>query len=257
MKCPFCLSDDKISREHVFSKAICDAVGLDRSILVATVDRHADDIGPMSPLSQKAVRLPCERCNSGWMSDLERNAARTIRRWMSEPSDRLTKAGTLHLRRWLVKTAVVLGFSDNGARRFMNEPTEVAVPDITVAKQVAAGIVPDEVVAGAARVNETRVLWGAGNATVHPSGPDRISCRAVNVAAFNLGSLQLWVAIPVVRPDALRLPRSVSILHPNLRSRSLHTRSGDLDPTQVIAEYSDATSTALFAALAALSGVGD
>jgi hypothetical protein len=253
VKCPFCLSDDKKSREHLFSGAICNAVGIDRSVLVATIDRQTQEIGPMGPLNRKAVRLPCQRCNSGWMSDLETSAARTIRRWMSRPKERLTKAGTHHLCRWLVKTAVVLGFSDNGSRRFMDEPTQTAVPDITAAKQVAAGVVPDGVIAGAARVGVTKVLWGAGNATVEPSGPDRINCRAVNVAAFNLGSLQLWVAVPLVRPDTLRLPRSVSQLNPMLQSRSLRTRTGALDPTEVVAHYSDATSTAFFAALAAVS----
>ncbi len=38
--------------------------------------------------------------------------------------------------RWLVKTAVVLGFSEGGSRRFMETPTAVAVPD------VSAGYVP-------------------------------------------------------------------------------------------------------------------
>jgi hypothetical protein len=237
----------------LFSRPICKAVGLDRSILVASLNCLTNELGPMGSLDQKTVRLPCEGCNSGWMSDLERDAARTIKRWISQPNERLTKAGTLHLRRWLVKTAVMLGFFDNGSRRFLDEPTETAIPDITTAKQVAVGVVPDEVVTGAARTNGSRLLWGAGNPIVVPSGPDRISCRAVNVAAFNLGSLQLWVAVPLVRPDALRLPKGVTELHPQLRSRSLRTRTGNLDPTQVVAEYSDATAAVVFAALAAAS----
>lgn len=257
MNCPFCLSDGKSSKEHLFSKSICNAVDLDRSMLVASLDGRTNEIGPVASLDRKSVRLPCEACNSGWMSDLERDAARTIRRWTSRPDERLTKAGVLHLRRWLVKTSVVLGFSENGSRRFLDEPTETAVPDITTAKKVAAGFVPDEVVAGVARTNDSSVLWGAGNPTVVPSGPDRISCRAVNVAAFNLGSLQLWVAVPFARPDALRLPKGVVELHPQLRSRSLRSRTSNLDPTQVVAEYSDRTTAAILAGLEAASRSAD
>lgn len=249
VNCPFCLSDAKSSKEHLFSRPICNAVGLDRSMLVASLDGCSSAIGPVSPLDQRAVRLPCEACNSGWMSDLESDAARTIRRWMSKSDERLTKSGVVHLGRWLVKTMVVLGFSESGSRQFMDKPTQTAIPDITTAKKIAAGSVPDGVVAGAARVNDSSMLWGTGNPTVVPSGPDRISCRAVNVAAFNLGSLQLWVAVPLVAPDSLRLPKGVTRLNHQLRSRSLRPRTSNLDPTQVVAEYSDRTTAAAFAGL--------
>lgn len=39
------------------------------------------------------------------------------------------KRGFETLMRWLVKTAVVLGFSEGGSRRFIETPTDVAVPD--------------------------------------------------------------------------------------------------------------------------------
>jgi hypothetical protein len=188
------------------------------------------------------------------MSELEIDTARVLKRWMSRSDERLTLKGELTVARWLVKTAIVLGFAELDARRFMDTPAKTAVPDITSARLVASGELPDQMRAGAARVDPgAPFLWGVGNATVKPTGPDRINSRAVNVAAFNLGSLQLWVVVPLVKPDCLELPPGVARLSANLRFGSLRTRLGDLDPTQVRVRYSDQASQLFFAALEQLS----
>lgn len=184
------------------------------------------------------------------MSELERDTARTFRRWMSRPAERLTIAGARHLARWLVKTAIVFGFAETDARRFIDNPTDASIPDITTARALGAGEVPEDVTIGAARIGGSRYVWGAGNPTVVPAGPDRISCRAINVVALNLGPLQLWVVMPIlVKPDELRLPQGVTRLHPHVRYRSLRSRHPNVDPTQVVAKFSDATTVASFAAL--------
>ena len=250
MRCPFCLSAEPLSKEHLFSKPICDALGVDRSMLVASLDGNTGEFRHYSVLDRRSVRLPCERCNSGWMSELERAAARRLRRWLANPDERLTKAGLQDLTRWLVKTAIVLGFAEVDARRFMSSPTETAIPDITTAKALAAGVTPDHVHVAAARTNNGRMVWGAGNPTVQAAGPNRMSSRVINVAAFNLGPIQLWAIIPIIPPDHLQLPPGVKRLHANLCSRALQVRSGNLDPTQVYATYSDATAQALSRALA-------
>jgi hypothetical protein len=172
---------------------------------------------------------------------------------MSKPERPLGRAGFETMMRWLVKTAVVLGFSEGGSRRFMETPTDVAVPDISMAKAVRNGVVPDYVRAGAAKVGSTRYVWGTGNASVSPTGPDLLNSRAVNVAAVNLGRLQLWVAIPIVRPETLILPKGVTRLHPRVAFQSLPTRSGDLNPSLVNATFSRATSEAVFAAVDAMA----
>ena len=216
---------------------------------VASYDQNSGEIGPIVPLDQRSVRLPCEECNSGWMSDLEVQTARTIRRWMSKPESPLGRTGYENMMRWLVKTAVVLGFSEGGSRRFMETPTDVAVPDITTAKSVRNGVVPDHVRGGAAKVHNSRYVWGTGNATVSPTGPYLLNSRAVNVTALNLGQLQLWVAIPIVKPERLFLPNGVARLHPRLAFQSLPTRTGDLNPSLVNATFSRTTSEAVFAAV--------
>lgn len=251
MKCPFCLGDQRKSKEHLLSKPICNAVGMDRGMTVASLDRNTGDVGPLVPLDGRSVRLPCEDCNSGWMSKLETNAGKTLRRWISDPKRPLANSGYTHLLRWLVKTAIVFGFSEGGSRRMIDTPADVIVPDITTARAVREGHVPDHVRAGAARVDTSTFVWGTGNATVLPAGPDRLSPRAVNVTALNLGPVQLWVVLPLVRPDDLRLPGGVAQLSPRLRFGSLRTRTGDLDPSAVTVTYSDAVTRAVFRAIEA------
>lgn len=254
MNCPFCLGASKTTKEHVFSKPICDAVGIDRAMDVASYDGNSGELGPIVSLDQRSVRLHCEECNSGWMSDLEVQTGRALRRWLSRPESPLGRDGYDVIMRWLVKMAVVLGFSEGGSRRFMETATDVAVPDITAAKEIRSGSVPDHAVGGAAKAGKSQYVWGTGNATVTPTGPDLLNSRAVNVTALNLGPLQLWVAIPMVRPEKIALPRGVSRLHPRLTFQRLPTRTGDLNPSLVNASFARATSEAFFAATDALSG---
>jgi hypothetical protein len=69
------------------------------------------------------------------------------------------------------------------------------------------------------------------------------------VTALNLGQLQLWIAIPIVKPERLVFPKSVTRLHPRLAFQSLPTRTGDLNPSLVNANFSRSTSEAVFAAV--------
>lgn len=250
MKCVFCLAGSrttKISKEHLFSKPICSALGIDRTKMIASLDGNTGEVSRPLRLDQRLVKLPCVDCNSGWMEQLERDTARTLRRWLSEPSSRLTTSGYAHVVRWTAKTAIVFGFAELGSRQFLANQTDAAVPDITIARQLANGEVPD-ILIGGARASRTDQAWGAGNASVEPVGPDRISSRAVNVLALTLGELQLWGVLPVIQPDDVHLPPGVQRLLPNSKSRSLRGRQGGLDPSQVTAFFSDATTEAFMSA---------
>jgi hypothetical protein len=183
------------------------------------------------------------------MSDLEVQTAHIIRRWMSKPEKPLGQNGYETLMRWLVKTAVVLGFSEGGSRRFMETPTDVAVPDVTTAKEIRGGLAPNHVVGGAAKVGRSQYVWGTGNATVSPTGPDLLNARAINVTALNLGPLQLWAVVPIVKPERVVLPKGVIRLHPRLAFQSLPTRTGEVNPSLVSATFSRSTSEALFNAV--------
>lgn len=75
---------------------------------------------------------------------------------------------------------------------------------------------PAHAVGGAAKVGRSQYVWGTGNATVSPTGPDLINSRSINVTAVNLGPLQLWAVVPIVKPDWVVLPKGVTRLHQRL-----------------------------------------
>jgi hypothetical protein len=100
-----------------------------------------------------------------------------------------------------------------------NTPTDVMVPDIGAARAaMGERAIPEHAVFGVARTSPGIHLYGIGNPTVEPVGPNRLSSRAANVAAVNLGSLQLWVVNPLVAPRRVQLPPGVSRLGPRLSS---------------------------------------
>ncbi len=239
MKCPFCLGDGKKTREHLFSNAVFDSMGLDRAITVASVNPDSGSFKPLTSLDNRSVRLPCGSCNSGWMSALEGETADVLRRWTSPGNHDLTVGEHSTLTRWLVKTMIVLTFSELRARNFMEEPTATAIPDITSARAVADGRIPDLAVVGAARVApSSSIVWSVGNADVQPVGPDAISSRAVNVAVVTLGVLKLWIALPLIKPDRLNLPQDVRPLLPGTQFSELPTNTRGVSPTRVKVWYS-------------------
>jgi hypothetical protein len=238
MLCPFCFSNSKKSKEHYFSQPICDAMGIDRSVTIVSLDARTAEYGAALPLSQRSVRLPCESCNSTWMNQLEHETAAALEHWMRGADRTLSAHEIWTIKRWATKTAFVLAFGELDARRFVDAPTETAIPDITTAKAVRNGGSLDHVTIGVARTTGSPYIWGAGNPTVIPSGPDQTSCRAVNVAAVNLGTLQLWVVIPVLPPERVELPPGVLPLGANLPFGLVRFRPGDdIDPMSVCALY--------------------
>lgn len=206
--CPFCFEEKPASREHIFSKTICGALGVDRASLSVSLNANDETLGHPLALDDRAVKLPCESCNSGWMSRLETDTAQVLSGWLEDPATPLTPIGVYTITRWLTKTAFVLTFADADARRFMSTPQETALPDFTTAKLVARGSGLGHVRAGVAVSNNMPLFWAVGNSTVEPPGPGRISCRAVNAAAFNLGPIScgwpchLWRLTALISREA-------------------------------------------------------
>ncbi len=251
VRCIFCHADSssrKISKEYILSVPICRALKIDRDAVVVSLDGNTGDVAHAAPLGDRQVRLPCAACNSGWMGNLEQETAAVLHRW-TRHTEALSAPGLAHLTRWMAKTAIVLGFGETGARHGTDDPESGSFPDATRARQLGEGNVPDGVVGGALAGKGSMTLWGAGNATVEPAGPDRISSRAVNVVALNLGALQLWGVFPFVRPDAVVLPSGVLRLSARSTFRRLRSRRGGLDPALVAVRYSDATTEAFQDAL--------
>lgn len=96
------------------------------------------------------------------------------------------------------------------------------IPDIRAA-QAAMGKrpIPPYAAFGIGRTAPGIHLYGVGNPPTEPSGPNRISARAANVAAVNLGTVQLWAIVALLPPRRIQLPPGVSRVGPRLRSSQL------------------------------------
>lgn len=247
--CPFCFDEGSPSREHLFSQPICDALGLDRETVAVSYDANSGETGVPVPLSQRMVKLPCDSCNSGWMSQLEVDTGSLLARWVGNPRTPLGEDGVDVLTRWLSKTLFVLGFAEGDSRHFMTSPTETIVPDITTAKKLMAGERLESVVAGAARSSRTNHLWALGNPSV--VAPAGLSSKVVNAAAFNMGPIQLWAVVPLVKPDDLVLPARIASLDETLTFSRLRPGRSSLDLTRIRATYSPASARQIFMAIEA------
>ncbi|MGF1668042.1 MAG: hypothetical protein ACFCVC_17415 [Acidimicrobiia bacterium] len=155
------------------------------------------------------------------MSDLERDTARAFERFLRQGQE-LSEADAATIGRWAAKTLVVFMWADLDARKFMSAPGVGAVPDVTLARSVFAGQVPDTLIVAAGRLAAPNaVLWCAGNPDVVTADPNRLNCRVVNAIALNLGLLQLWIIAPLFKPSRLVLPEHTALLLPGTRLESL------------------------------------
>jgi hypothetical protein len=245
--CPFCFEEESPSREHLFSQPICDALGLDRETVAVSYDANSGETGVPVPLSQRTVKLPCSSCNSGWMSQLEVDTGSLLAGWARNRRTALGAEGVDLLTRWLVKTLFVLGFAEGDSRHFMVSPTETMVPDVATAKQLIAGERLEGVAAGAARSARTSLLWTLGNPSV--VAPAGLSSRVVNAAAFNMGPIQLWVAVPLQQPDNLVLPARIASLEETLAFSQLLPGQSSLDLSRIRATYSTETANQILMAI--------
>lgn len=119
MNCHFCLgaSGAPLSNEHLVSKPVADAFGIDRWGDLTSVDMATLTLGPSRPLEQLKVRIACSSCNSGWMQQLE-EGMHAVAKWVNGKSVGMTPETFQILWRWLLKTHIVLAAIEGGTRRF-------------------------------------------------------------------------------------------------------------------------------------------
>lgn len=242
MRCHFCWDENKtaaLTKEHLLSLPVAHAFGIERtSSSFARFDLEAvrsGDLGSLTwpGLHSLAVKIACSECNNGWMNDLE-HAMVDIAKWYARGDQPLGVQGLTTLRRWFLKTYVVLSVLEGGTRRFLPATDEVefsVLPEITRASQLRRGAEDafDGVVVGLARTNSETFAYGFGNPTVVPTGPRYASVRSAGVAALNLASLQLWIVVPWFRHAVTRLPPGVATGHSRLRPNRLRTVAASLN----------------------------
>lgn len=212
----FChgMSRTGLSKEHLLSEPVCRAFRVDRTVVAARVDGSARRVNSVARLGDTQVRLPCRACNSGWMNELENGMERLVAPWARGRRARLGEGALAVLTRWALKTHIVLGALDGGIRAFGSDKSDSkmgVIPEATRAHQLYEDnpAAVTGVTVGVARVAKSEYLWGFGNPTVIPKGPQYANARSATVTCLNLRCLQLWVIAPVFSTATVRLPPRV------------------------------------------------
>lgn len=240
--CLFCFAGEaKLSREHLLSVPVCRGFGIDRSMKILSPARPQS---PPVPLGQIQVRIACQSCNSGWMSDLENRIENEVASpWYRQRTARLGAEPALLLRAWALKSYLVWSAFSGGIRTFARpgEPQWAVVADPRRARLLFEGRwdeAVDGVAFGLARVKPGLHVWGFGNPEVVPKGPGVPNARSAGVLALNLAELQVWVVSPVFSVAAVRLPPHVVDLTSGLSFALLEQASPSLEPTRVTVDNS-------------------
>lgn len=215
--CAFCFADQRsapLSKEHLLSRPVAEAFGVDRGSQFARVG--SDGQINWTRLDALQVRLVCRSCNQGWMNQLEHEMASVID-WVRAGSRALGQSQLSALRRWALKTHIVAAAIEGATRRFGRDDSPAQVlPEATRARQLYEGddSVHETVGYAAARAADSSgFAYAFGNPNVEPLGP-RYAGRATASATFiRLGPLLLWVVTPfiplakaIVAPQELRMP---------------------------------------------------
>ncbi len=217
-QCLFCAADD-LTREHLISRPIAGAFGIDRNAEnFARFAPGENDRMSIQALNNLQVRLVCGTCNAGWMNDLEHDMA-AVGRWLqSARCGRLGKRRFDTIRAWLLKTYLVLSAIEGGITKFSDdgEPRFRVIPELTRARQLRAGDLSEAfegVHCGFARTGEmARFGYSFGNPTIEPVGPRYAGVRSAGAAALAFGGVQLWIVVPFIPGATCEFPSGVEVL---------------------------------------------
>jgi hypothetical protein len=251
--CLFCFSTGnlpKLSREHLLSRPVAKAFGIDRtaSFLRFDPDNGDHQVGTIDGLGQRVV---CEPCNNGWMNRLE-DAMANLAPWLANGDEALGEVRTLGVRSWALKTHLILCYLAGNARNVGENEQEYAVlPNFTLARQLYESDVEaiSGLAVGLARVRGNGSFgYAFGNPTVVPVGPNYTARTAAVASIITVGGLQVWIATSL-RPADVRAP-AVAV-SPELLARDLPTRVvlGDLDA--IVVDHGDHDLATELAALTA------
>lgn len=227
MRCTFCFAEGdvpRLSKEHLLSKPVAVAFGLDRSAAFGQVG-NTDDSVVLAQLDDVAVKFACQRCNNTWMNALELEMV-VLAAWAGSRDQSLTPAQVQSLRAWSLKTYLVLSAMVGETRRFAEAPEAPGViPNFTRARQLCEKDARafDGMAFGLARPYDPgRVAYAFGNPTVVPQGPRYASRKSAGLAIVTLSALQVWVVDPTIfRAARISFPKRVVILEPGPKYGSL------------------------------------
>ena len=236
--CIFCNQKRQLTQEHLISRPISDALGLDRSSTIAEFQWSEE--GPdldglrLVPLGDLKVRSACRECNNGWMESLETAAAGGFESWLRR--GRLAAKDVDVIARWLATRLLVWTMRDGGIRS-LEERVEQgegrAIPHFNRAHRLAScssDALDGLAIGAAAATGDPR--FGFGNASTEPREKGPLTA----VLALHFPPIQLWVADGVFESE-IRLPMGVRTLKPEMRMRRLRHRGNDVSPDQALARF--------------------
>lgn len=240
-----------LSKEHFLSKPICDLFRIDRAGgALGRVDGNSRTIESVARLEDTSVRIACKVCNESWMSDLETGTAQALRALLD---DGVLDEGAV-VRRWLMKTHLLLMFIDGGARRIMDKPADVIIPDATAGRLLYEGADQFDryrLTIGAAPTRDPKSFrYAFGTPAIEFDGLDRVNVTAATVTILDLYPLRFIVAGSTLTPASVVQP-GVNIVD-GLRLRHLPEGRRGLDHTSAWVTFGKVAALEL-QALAALA----
>lgn len=156
--CGFCGNQKrKITNEHVFGEWIGPLFGSNRPNKVM---EHGFGQGTITTRLWRSygldikVRIACDKCNNGWMSDLEKAVAPIISPMFFGESRALSLREQVTLSAWAVKTCMVQEWWTQQAERYFTQDERLALMTDAVPAQLGARIwagryvVPNEGIRG-------------------------------------------------------------------------------------------------------------
>ncbi len=169
--------------------------------------------------------MVCTGCNNGWMNRLE-PAMGGVAEWFKGDEDQpLGPELNLVLRRWALKSHMLLCFIDGNAARFGDEDFagDYVVPPYTTAREMYEGdedLILERAAVGISRSGASRdFVWTFGFPTVVGNGPPG-RARFAPATILTVGELQLWVVTPLLDAD-VTAPVGVISSNAELRARDV------------------------------------
>lgn len=244
MRCLFCYEESgdntEASSEHLLSRPVASAFGIERRSPVARMGAEASKIR-WAALDGVKRRCVCTSCNNGWMNRLEGNMAE-IAAWVTGPGDQeLGTERAVVLRKWALKTHMLLCFIDGNAGRFGDESFEgeAVVPPVTPAKALYRGDaqILKHTVGVSRSAAPTAFAWSFGSPASTAPGGIKGHPRFAPVSIVTVGGLQLWNVTPLL-PARVTVPIGVQECRPELRPRDLAATGHPLSPDIVRVDFS-------------------
>lgn len=240
MNCIFCHQRPdgrRLTREHVFSTPIRRAFDIADDTQIGRIDMDGTVLS-FARADQFAVRLPCGRCNSGWMSSLDLQAAKSLRRWQSS-GDRLGRNQASMIMRWCLKTYIVLSAVEGSIRTWPKDhdsPAWSVMPEATRARMLAQEeeAAFDGVRVGASLVKNSLRIYAFGNPKIQSPHGGITSNVSAGASFVTLGNLRLWTVVAFDRDAQIRLPPGVIEIRPHFRYRNLRSIRDSMDVSDAV-----------------------